>query len=680
MSRLTAKTLTLSILLAFAGYLIAADHSPVPVSNSNLLEERDILVEYDGGQILRADVLDKISKLPPAQQGRFHTMDGQMQILDILSTEAVFFEKAKAMGIDKAPEVTERLDELKKRFYLQEYYRRHVTDVVEISEEDKQQYYQDNLELFYMNPNITIEYIQTASEQDALDAIEEINGGSSFAKVSDRYNQNTYARGLKGVIKNIRLNGNIPGVGNDYELEDHIRQSSVDPQRIYGPYQTDLGWHIFRTVNWAPGRQKEYLEVLPEIEQRIRPVMERRILEDIRATLKEKYEAEIHSGIVNSIDLQARKNNEEIIFNVVVYSPHDELIYTIQDVLMAYDKLSPQEQIFYLKGDGAMGLIEQTLIQDLFKLEAINLGYDRYFTDLDDFKTMNKNIILRRAFEILVLEEIDITNDDIAQRYERDKENYAQPAHRSIQVLFFDDEKTANKAWRKFRTAHKRNNEKNMNKVIADYSTRPDKSIFPNQYDNGVITGLVQDAEFSRRIWDNPVGFLSPVFTAANGDIVFFHTIDETAKSYRPKVEVEPRIIAAIKQEREKAKQDQITEELYVEYNLVKYPERIRLTLTSEELFQYADAAARNRNYQDAIIFYDQIVSTFDNGVDDYKAYFMKAFLVAEEMKNEDLALELFNNFLQLFPEGDLHESARFMIDSLEGKLDGFEDFEDFED
>jgi hypothetical protein len=31
------------------------------------------------------------------------------------------------------------------------------------------------------------------------------------------------------------------------------------------------------------------------------------------------------------------------------------------------------------------------------------------------------------------------------------------------------------------------------------------------------------------------------------------------------------------------------------------------------------------------------------------------------------VALELFKTFLRIFPEGDLHESARFMIEELEG-------------
>jgi len=106
-----------------------------------------------------------------------------------------------------------------------------------------------------------------------------------------------------------------------------------------------------------------------------------------------------------------------------------------------------------------------------------------------------------------------------------------------------------------------------------------------------------------------------------------------------------------------------------VEFNMKKYPERIKLMMTAQELFDQADNAARQRNFKDAIVFYDQIISNFKNNTDDYKASFMKAFLVAEEIKNTDLALQLFQEFLAKYPSGDLNESAKFMIDSLQGKI-----------
>ncbi|MCK9556900.1 MAG: peptidyl-prolyl cis-trans isomerase [Candidatus Cloacimonetes bacterium] len=681
MSSSLQKLLLCSLTLLLSAMLGAVEISPTAVTNSNLLDDRDILAEYDGGQILRADIMARIEKIPAVHRGRFLTTDGQLQILDIISTEDVFYRKALEMGIDKSPEVTEKLAELQRNFYLQEYYKRHVTDLVVLDEEDYQEFYNDNLQLFYQSPNITIHYIQTATEEDAIAAIAELNAGASFAQVSDKYNQNTYAKGLKGVIKHITLNGNIPGVGNDQALEDAIAESTVDSLKINGPIQTDMGWHLFRTVNRIPGRQRELSEVRTEVEQRLRPKKEREVLESLRAQLKEKYHVSIDTTLVNRIDLTELAKNDEIKDLIAVSSPHNDIRdIRVKEFLADYSKRSPQEQLYYARGGGPMALMEQNLIQELFVIDGKALGYERYFENNENYLMLRRNTILRRAFEILVLETIEVSNEEIAERYELDKEEYSMPAHRSIQVLFFEDNKTAKKAWSKFNKALKKNNEKDIEKIISKYSTKPQKSIYENQYDNGIVTGLVQDADFSKRIWDNPVGYLSPVFTTANGDIVFFRTLSETPKSYRPAVEVEPRILKAIKQEKERETQERVKEELFVQYNMRKYPERVKLTLTADELFEYADNAARNRNFKDATVFFDQIIKTYNNGVDDYKAFFMKAFLTSEEIKDTDEALKLFREFLTRYPEGELHESARFMIDSLEGNLDGFEDFENLED
>ncbi|HQQ67649.1 MAG TPA: peptidyl-prolyl cis-trans isomerase [Candidatus Cloacimonadota bacterium] len=676
MSNIKLILLTISLILISSVLLFAAESEPTPVKNDNKLEDRDVLAEFQGGQVLRKDLQNKISKLPPNMQGRFQTIDGQLQVLDIITTEEVFYRKAIDLGIDKSPDVRDKILQVQKRYYLQEYYKRNVSDLVTLTEEDMQSFYQDNLNLFYLNPNITIHYIQTASEADAQAAIAELNAGASFAEVSDKYNQNTYAKGLKGVIKNIRLNGNIPGLGNDPVLEARIGETTADPVAVIGPVQTDSGWHIFRTVDIVAGRQKEFLEVKPEIEQRMRPAKERDILDALKKDLIAKYQVQIDTVMAARIDLQQKQNNIPIENEVLISGSDPELNYTVTDLLNTFTKVSPQEQIYYIKGGGAALLMDQELIQKLIYVEARNQQYERYFDDNEEYVQMKRNVLLRRAFEYLVLEKVEISDSEVAARYEQDIESYVNPAKRTIQVLFFENEKTANKAWKKFAKAHKKDKEKDINKIISKYSTRPQKSIFENQYDNGIVTGVAQDAEFSKRIWANPVGYLSPVFTANNGDIVFFRTLSEDGKSYKPLTEVEPRVHGMIKQEKEKAMQDKVIEELNVEYDMKKYPERIQLNLSADELFTHADNAARSRNYKDAIIFYDQIIKNYTNGVDDYKASFMKAFLVAEEMQDKDLALQLFRSFLTKYPEGDLHESARFMIDSLEGNIENFEDFE----
>ncbi|MDY0152742.1 MAG: peptidyl-prolyl cis-trans isomerase [Candidatus Cloacimonas sp.] len=649
--------------------LSAADTAPIAVSSDNLINDTDILAEFDGGQITRKDIQTKITKLPPNYQSRYQTVDGQIEVLNITATEEVFYQKAKQMGLDKDPSVMERIQAVEKRFYIQEYYQRNVSDLVILTDADLLNYYNQNLSSFYLNPTISIDYIQVSDEAEGKKALAELKRGVPFAEVSDKYNQNVYAKGLLGSIKNIRLNGNIPGVGNDAELEALIAKSKVDENIYIGPLQTATGWHIFRTVEWAEGHQKEFLEVKPEIEQRLRPTKERDALNAIIDKIKLKYAVVVDSSMINLIDLKNRGLNNGILDTQIVKSSKASLSLTVGQILASYDKISPQEQVFIMKGGGVNQLIDSELIQNLLYEEAKANGYEKYFVDNEDYAAMKRSYILRRAFEILVVDTIEVSPTEIQNRYERDLEQYATPAYRTIEVLFFDKKKDADKAWRKFNSAHKKKNEKKMQDVIAKYSLKPESAILDNQYQNGVITGMGADADFSKMIWDNPVGYLSPVFTSARGDIVFFRTLKEVAKTYKPQLEAEPRIYGLIKKEKEKTRQDQVSENLFVEFNMRKYPERVRLTLTADELFTQADNAARQRNFKDAIVFYDQIISTYKNGNDDYKASFMKAFLVAEELKNTDMALQLFQDFLMQFPEGDLNESARFMIDSLQGNI-----------
>jgi outer membrane protein assembly factor BamD (BamD/ComL family) len=111
-------------------------------------------------------------------------------------------------------------------------------------------------------------------------------------------------------------------------------------------------------------------------------------------------------------------------------------------------------------------------------------------------------------------------------------------------------------------------------------------------------------------------------------------------------------------------------------YHLKKYPERLEVRLTAEEYFTKAEEAQKSRRFKDAIFYYDQIIKYYKNNTDDYKAAFMKAFLHAEEMNQKEEALTQFKAFIQNFPEGELHESANFMINELEGKSDFLQSFD----
>jgi len=664
------KALFILIAAVLAVSVMIAEDTPVVVSNGNRINDNDILAEYDGGVILRKDLQDKIAKLPPQVQGRYKTADGQKQVLDIMATEEIFMAKAKAMGIDKDPEVLKRISDAEKQFYVQEFYQRNVAGQGFITDEMKHKFYNDNQALYYVMPYITIDYIQTSNEDDADKAKAELLAGSSWESVSDKFNVNVYAKGLKGRIKNIRLNGNIPGVGNDADLEKLIAAATAADGSVHGPVKTITGWSLFTVVENIPGTQKSYEDVAGELEQRIRPTLDAQNLTDLIDRLKIKYNVVIDSTLVAQIDLRNVEANRPLAERVVVNSSDPNVVMTVNTLMEVFGKISPQEQMYYVKGEGANQLISQELIRALLYVEAKEQNYLQYFENNPEYVQMKRYHILTTAYKQLVVDTIQVTTEDSMNYYEKNKESYTTPESRTIEILWFDDQKVADRTRKLYNLAVKVNNEKKIQSIIKKNSLHPERSVLDNQYNNGTVTGIGKDENFSKLIWDTPVGQVSPVITTTRGEIVFFRVTGINPAKVTPFAEMEPRIYGSIKKEKEKTRQDEVIQELSAAFHLTKYPERVTMLLSAEELFEMANTAATQRNYKDAVVYYDQIISTYKNGKDDYKATFMKAFLVSEEMKDKEAALAQFKKFITDFPEGDLHESARFMIDVLEGKTD----------
>jgi parvulin-like peptidyl-prolyl isomerase len=647
-----------------------AQNGPVPVKTNNLLNESDILAEYDGGVITRKDLDDKISKIPPNAQGRYRTVEGQIQVLDIMAVEEAFMAKALQMGVDKDPDVEQKINDGKRQFLIQDYYTRNITEKLTITEADKLAYYNENMPVFYLFPNVTIQHVQLSDAESAQTVYRALTSGEDFTAISEKYNTNTYSKNLKGVIKNIRMNGNIPGIGNDLDLEKAIQEASGAVNIFQVPIQTSTGWHVFRVTEFVEGRQKAYDEVLPEIEQRVRPQVENRMLDELTAALELKYNAVTDTTLLASIDLM-NPNKEGLDRSAMIVTSSDPAIQiSVQQLLDIFSRISDQEKIFYTKGGGAQQLLNNELVRNLLYVDALHGGYEQNIADNPDYVQMKRYYILNSAFRKLVLDKIEVSPEEINKFYTDNAADYTTPASRSIQILWFGDERTANHVRRKIQRALAHNDEERVQRLIMQYSDNPGLSVLGNQYNNGIVTGIGPDAEFSKMIWNNPLNYLSPTFKTARGDIVFFRNLSETPATVRNQTELEPQIYGKLRKDKETFQQEAVTQQLFTEFNMRKYPERITLLLSADELFSLADEAARNRNFTDAITYYDQITANYKNGVDDYKAFFMKAFIVAEELKNTTLALDLFKSFLRQFPQGELNESAQFMIDSLEGNTE----------
>lgn len=469
-----SRWLTLGLIVAMGITACFADETaPVGVRSQNLINDTDILVEFNGGVITRKDLDTKISHLPVNQQGRYRTVDGQIQVLDIMAVEEAFMAKALKMGVDKDPEIMTKIESGTRQFYIQEYYKRNVSDMVIVTQADKQKYYDDNKQAFYEFPNVTINYIQAADEAAALSAIAELKAGKSFAEVSDKYNLNAYTKGLKGLVKNIRLNGNIPGVGNDLVLEKHIADSTPNATAVLGPFKTNTGWHLFQTLEYIPGRQKPIDEVMPELDQRARPGVEAKLLSDLTDRLKQEFSVVVDTTRVSEINLFDREKNAPIMDVNLITSTSPELNITVATLLDRFAQISPQEQLFYSKGEAAKQLLDQELVRSLLYADAVKQNYSQYMKDNTEYEQMRRYYILNKVFRQLVVDSIQISSEDARAYYNENIKEYTTPGNRKIEALWFTDAAEAERTRRQYDLYAKFNDQERIDKLIQEKSSKP---------------------------------------------------------------------------------------------------------------------------------------------------------------------------------------------------------------
>jgi hypothetical protein len=646
-----------------------------PVVPEVKIPQEDILAEYKGGLITKKDLQDKIAKLPAQNQARFKTIEGQTQMLDIMVVEEVFWLKANDMNLLTDKVVLDKINAAKKQVLVQEYYKLNVNEKTQLSEGEKQAYYAENKKEFYQAPYTTIMYIQPADESAAKKALSELNKGVPFETVSSNYSISTYAKSVKGKIKSIRGNGTIPGIGNDAALDSIITNSPVDTLRYLGPLKTSSGWSIIQVREKIEGVQRTYLECEAEVDQRMRPKKEAELLKQITQRLKLEYNVVIDTTNLGKMNLREPQKNAELEDIAVVTASDPSLGMTIGQLSEKFMNLSPQEQMMYAKNNGALQMVEQDLNRNLMFLDALkDKSLDEFLDKNEDYKQSKRYYVLQEAYKRLVLDSLVVTNEDLRSYYDSHLADYTTPAARKVTAVWCKDEKTAEKARKLMIKAVKKNDSIAITKILKKYNLKSQQETLDNNYNNGIVSTIGADAELSKVIWKTPVGTVSEISRSTRNDVIFFYVIEERPAATKSFTEVESRLQNQLRKEKANTRMEEVKQQLFTAYGLKKYPEKLEIKLTADELFEMADSSARQRKFKDATVYYDQIVKFYPNGTDDYKASFMKAFLVAEDMADKEQGLLLFKDFLKKFPTGELNESAQYMIDELEGKNPQFEE------
>ncbi len=634
----------------------------------------EILAEYLDGKITRADFEEEFENIPMMYRSRFSTLAGQQELLNSIVTTNIFYHKAQELGIDQREDVRENLVNALQNHYAMEYRKRDISEKIEISEEDIENYYNNNQDRFKESQNTVIRYIMPENPEDAAAAKEALLKGEDFTDVMNRYSINSFSKRHQGVIRNIRGNGYIAGVGMDDELDGAI--SEAEENTWVGPLTTESGIHIFRITERRPARIKPLAEVEAEIRNRLAPVLELEKTETVYNELKEKYDVAIDKEALEEAGLGLSRPDPESVDKVVVSAGIPELELTIGDIGARFQGISPQERSQMVNPEHRDRLIDEMIKNNLFAYEAKRKGYDTHLQDNPEVHHIRRNVILTELFNELVIAKAQPTPEEVEAFYQENIDRFTRQERRSVQLFVFDSRRAARRARRQVSRAIDDDDQEKIEEIIGNSLYTENSGLLTNIMRESNIPGIGEDDKIQQVIWETQADELSDINQNDAGEYFFLRVTEAIPARTQPLAEAEEKITVMLTRElREKVWND-LQADMKDEYEVVIYPDRLALMKSARDLFDLAEDAMKRNRYAEAIEYYDQIIEHHNNNDDDYKALFMKAFVLAEELQRTEEAISLFRNVLDDYPDSDLHESAEYMIKALEEGYDTFEELD----
>ncbi len=640
-------------------------------------EERErsgetVLAEYRDGVITRDDLDEEFEKIPFMYRSRFSTLAGQQELLNSIIISRLFYLKARELGVDQREDVLETIENSLKDHYAMEYRKRDISDQVNIPQSEIRDYHQQHIDRFTESPNTVIRYIMPEDNEHGIAARRALDSGIDFIDVMNQYSTNSYSKRHQGFIRNIRSNGYIAGVGMDDVLDTAISEAPLNTWT--GPITTDSGIHIFQVTERTPQRVKPIDEVREEIISRIKPAKEIEMTALKFNELKDKYGVQIDNDLLGTVNLMAANPSPEQLQQLVVSSDIPELKLSVGDVLMRFRRISQQERAQMNNPEYQTEFINDIITNELFAYEARQKGYGEALLENPEVQQIRRNVILTQLFNELVVAQSEPAPADIEAYYDKNISSFSTREQRTVQYFLFDSNRAARSARNNVNRALREDDQDKIRNIIQESLFTDNNGIISNINREPNIPKLGQDDQIYNSIWNTNPGDLSRIKRNEAGKYFFVRIMDHFPAHTIPLEEAEERIVFQLTRELREKKWSELQEELKQEYQLVSYPDRLAMILSARELFDLAEEAMKRNRYRDAIQYYDQIIENHKNNDDDYKALFMKAFVIAEELQNPEEAVKIFKHIVADFPPAELHESAEYMIRSIE---DGFDVFED---
>ena len=255
-------------------------------------KEGQVIAEVNGGSITTADFSRELKNLPEYLKAMADTPEGRKEMLDTMVIRELILQQASKDGLDKSPEVEEKLQDLKKRLVVESFLKKKVESEVQVSDADLQKFYDQNKDKFKAPEQLKASHILVKSDTEAKDILSKIKAGGNFEELAKKNSSDSSA--AKG--------GDLGWFGKGSMVPAFEKAASaLKENQVSDVVKTDFGFHIIKLTGKRAAGIRPLEEVKDQIKGAIMPQKQQEVFQKIKEELKKSAKITVKEDVLKSL-------------------------------------------------------------------------------------------------------------------------------------------------------------------------------------------------------------------------------------------------------------------------------------------------------------------------------------------------------------------------------------------
>jgi peptidyl-prolyl cis-trans isomerase C len=251
-----------------------------------------VMAEVNSGSITTGDFERELKNLPEYLKAMADTPQGRKEMLDTMVIRELILQQASKDGLDKGPEIEEKLIDLKKRLIVESFLKKKVESESNVSDEDLKKFYEQNKDKFKTGEQIKASHILVKTEKEAKDVLTQIKSGGNFEELAKK----------NSVDSSSAKGGDLGWFGKGSMVPAFEKAAlALKEGQVSEVVKSDFGFHIIKLTGKRPAGIRPLEEVKEQIKGAIMPTKQQEVFQKIKEELKKTAKITVKEDVLNEM-------------------------------------------------------------------------------------------------------------------------------------------------------------------------------------------------------------------------------------------------------------------------------------------------------------------------------------------------------------------------------------------